>query len=276
MRGPGGIAQDGAVPLTDALAHVVKALQADLPRALIALDFDGTLAPIVADPADSRPAPGTLEALGVLARAGAQIAVITGRDARTAVELGGFDAVPGLIVEGLYGAESWQAGELSAPAEPPELAELRGQLPAVLATHTVDPAVWIEDKRLSLVVHARRAADPEAAIAAARARSAQLAADLGLETHDGRDVLEVRLPGYDKGAVLRRLVERFAPAVVLFAGDDLGDLPAFAAIRALRARGHLAWGIAASAEVAAVSDAADLHVAGPSELVALLTRIAAA
>lgn len=264
------------MPATDVAAELTAALRGRLTRALIALDFDGTLAPIVTDPADSRPAPGTLEALTDLARAGAQIAVITGRDARTAVRLGGFGAVPGLIVEGLYGAESWQAGELTAPAEPPVIGDLRAQLPAIVAAHTLHPEVWIEDKRLSLVVHTRRTGDPAAAIEALRGPVTDLAGQLGLETHDGRDVLEIRLPGYDKGAVLARLVERLAPTVILFAGDDVGDLPAFAAIRTLRAQGHRAWGVAASAEVAAVCDAADLQVDGPAELVALLTRLSEA
>ena len=89
------------------LTEIVTAVRADLPHALVALDFDGTLAPLVPDPAASRPLPGTVTALRTLARRGTLVAVITGRDARTAIELGGFDAVPGLVVEGLYGAETW-------------------------------------------------------------------------------------------------------------------------------------------------------------------------
>jgi trehalose 6-phosphate phosphatase len=256
-------------------ADVVKALRADLPRALIALDFDGTLAPIVADPAQSRPAAGALEALARLGRAGAQIAIITGRDARTAVELGGFDAVPGLVVEGNYGAESWQDGELRSPAEPPEIAKLRERLPAIVTEHTADPAVWIEDKGLSLVVHARRAADPDAAIEALRQPVGELAQQLGLDSHDGRGVLEIRMPGYDKGAVLLRLIDRFDPTAVLFAGDDLGDLPAFAVVRDVREQGRVAWSIgASSAEVPELAEVADVHVEGPAGVVAVLTALA--
>jgi trehalose 6-phosphate phosphatase len=257
------------------VADVVHALRGDLPRTLIALDFDGTLAPIVTDPAASRPEPGVIEALAVLARAGAHIAVITGRDARTAAELGGFDAVPGLVIEGLYGAESWQAGQLTAPPEPAEIGELRARLPSLLAAHVDDPEVWIEDKRLSLVVHTRRAADPSAAILSLREPISDLAAQLGLEVHDGRHVLEIRLAGYDKGAVLRRLVARFDPSAVLFAGDDVGDLPAFAAVGELRERGLRAFGVAASsAEVSALDEVADLHVDGPAGVLALLTALA--
>jgi trehalose 6-phosphate phosphatase len=179
-----------------------------------------------------------------------------------------------VVIEGLYGAESWQAGELTALAEPPEIGLLRERLPSVVAAHTDDPEVWIEDKRLSLVVHTRRAADPAAELSALRAPVSELAAQLGLETHDGREVLEIRLPGYDKGSVLRRLVARFDPAAVLFAGDDIGDLPAFSVVRALRERGVPAWGVAASsAEVSALDEAADVHVDGPAGVLELLIAL---
>jgi trehalose 6-phosphate phosphatase len=264
------IQQDGDV----LVAEVVQALRGELPRTLIALDFDGTLAPIVSDPAASHPEPGVIGALAALARAGAQIAVITGRDAGTAAELGGFEAVPGLVIEGLYGAESWQAGELTTPDEPAAIGRLRDQLPSLLAAHSSDPQVWIEDKRLSLVVHTRRAADPGAELSSLRQPVSDLASSLGLEVHDGRHVLEIRLPGYDKGAVLRRLVVRFEPSAVLFAGDDVGDLPAFGVVPELRDRGLLAFGVAASSsEVSALDEVADLHVDGPAGVLQLLVAL---
>ncbi|MEP7021862.1 MAG: trehalose-phosphatase [Pseudonocardiales bacterium] len=263
------------MPPADAVAEIAIAVRAALPRTLIALDFDGTLAPIVADPAESRPEPGVIDALTVLAQAGAQIAVITGRDAGTAARLGGFDAVPGVVIEGLYGAENWHGGELVTADAPPAINELRARLPALVTAATSDPGVWIEDKRLSLVVHTRRAGDPDAALDAIREPLGELSASLGLETHDGRNVLEIRMPGYDKGAVLRRLVDHFEPDVVLFAGDDVGDLPAFGVVRALRARGQRAWGVAASSdEVLALDGAADVHVDGPAGVLALLIALA--
>jgi trehalose 6-phosphate phosphatase len=255
--------------------ELVAALRADLPHALIALDFDGTLAPIVPDPADSRPAPGAVSALRALAEAGAQIAVITGRDAETVVDLGGLDGIPGVRVAGLYGVEAWHRGRLSTVATPAAIERLREQLPEVLRSHGADPAVWIEDKRLSLVVHGRRASDPDAALASVAGPVAELAGRLALEVHAGRGVLELRLPGFDKGGALRALVEELSPRAVLFAGDDVGDLPAFAAVRALRADGLAAWGVAAaSAEVPEVRQAADLCVDGAPGVVALLNAVA--
>ena len=243
-----------------------------LDGALVALDFDGTLAPIVADPQAARPLPGTEAAVTALTRRGARVAVVTGRDAATAVRLSGLQGVPGLVVAGLYGAEVWRAGALDAPPEPPELAAMRASLPGTVAA---EPALWIEDKRLSLVVHARRAADPDAALAAVIPQVQRLAADLGLEVHPGRNVLELRLPGFDKAGAVRRLLDTAAPTAVLYAGDDVGDLPAFALMRELRAAGTPAWSVcAASDEAPGVAAAADLAVEGPPGVLALLQALA--
>jgi len=251
---------------------LVDTLRADLAHALVAVDFDGTLAPIVPDPADSRPAPGAIDALRTLAVRGAQVAVITGRDARTVVGLGGLEAIPAVIVEGLYGAEQWHDGRLITLPEPEALLRLREQLPPLVAAG--DPQLWVEDKRLSLVVHGRRAADPEAALDPLREPVARLGERLGLDVHRGRGVLELRLPGYDKGTALRRLVDEVRPAGVLFVGDDVGDLPAFEAVAQLRRDGTPAWSVAAvSADVPEVAQAADIRVDGPAGVVALLTEL---
>ncbi|MBN9619387.1 MAG: trehalose-phosphatase, partial [Actinobacteria bacterium] len=143
------------------ITDLIDALRPRLDGALIATDFDGTLAPLVPDPEASRPVPGAVDALVALAGKGARIAVVTGREAAVAVRLGGLDAVPGIVVAGLYGVQTWSAGILHSPESPPVVDALRARLPEAL--DGADPDVWIEDKGLSLVVHARRAADPPAA-----------------------------------------------------------------------------------------------------------------
>lgn len=251
-------------------AGIVAALRPQLAGALVATDFDGTLAPLVPDPERSRPVPGTVEALTALAGRGAQVAVITGRDARTVLRLGGLAAVPGVVVAGLYGMETWQDGTLSTPDTPEAIDRLRERLPAVLERG--DPDVWLEDKRLSLVVHARKAADPDAALAALHEPVANLAAELGFEVHPGSDVLELRLPGYDKAGALARLAADHE--AVLFLGDDLGDLPAFGEVRRLRDSGRTAYGVGVrSSNVAELDGAADAYVEDPVAAVALLTEL---
>jgi trehalose 6-phosphate phosphatase len=90
-------------------------------------------------------------------------------------------------------------------------------------------------------------------------------------------VLELRPHGIDKGAALQGLVAERTAGSVLFCGDDLGDLAAFAAVRSLRASGIPGCAVAsASPEATAVAEAADVVVDGPSGVVALLESLAQA
>lgn len=253
----------------------LAALLADPGHALLAVDFDGTLAPIVADPPTARPAPGSVDALTRLSARLGRVAVVTGRPAGFVADVAGLAVVPGLLVFGQYGLERWTDGVLTVPDQPVGMADVRTALPALLAA--ADPGVWVEDKELSLVVHTRRAADPLAALAELTEPVRALAEAHGLATNAGRNVLEIRPPGVDKGGALRALVDAERPTAVLFAGDDLGDLPAFSVVAELRADGLPGLTVAsASPETAAVADRADLVVDGPAGVTALLAALAAA
>jgi trehalose 6-phosphate phosphatase len=251
-------------------------------EAVIASDFDGTLSPIVADPAAARAYPGAAQALARLASLVGTVAIITGRPAADAVELGDLAHVPGLIVLGHYGAERWADGTVTAAPAVDGIALARELLPGILAglrgaggQHC--DGIRTEDKGSALAVHTRQAADPAGALELLRQPVADLARRAGLAVEPGRFVLELRPQGMDKGRALRSLVAERAAASVLFCGDDLGDLPAFAAARALRAEGIAACTVAsASPEVPEVAEAADLVVDGPAGVVALLSALAGA
>ena len=251
---------------------MIERIKAELTGALIGLDFDGTLAPIVPDPMRARPVPGIPETLIRLAERGARIAVVTGRDARTVLELSGLGGVPGMLVSGLHGAETWQDGELRTREEPPGLAELRTLLPPMLP-----PDVWLEDKRLSLVLHARRAARPEQALAELNRFVPELVAEHGLEAHPGKLVIEIRIPQLSKATALDSLLAGGAsePTAALFAGDDLGDLPAVQAVRRWAERtGRPALTVAVG-EVGELRAETDLALADPAALAELLAELAA-
>jgi trehalose 6-phosphate phosphatase len=254
----------------------LDALLANPGRALIGTDFDGTLAPIVAEPTAARAYPGAVPVMTRLARAVGTLAVITGRPAPEAVAYGGLGAVPGLIVLGDYGRQRWQDGTLTQPDPPPAVQAAREALPGVLGRAGVPDGIWVEDKVHALAVHFRRLADPESALRVLRGPLNDLAARLGLSADQGRMVIELRPPGVDKGAALTGLVRERAADPVVFCGDDLGDLPAFSAVRALRAEGILGCAVAsASAESPQVAEQADLVVDGPEGIVALFGAIAA-
>ena len=156
---PEGTTPEGAAGLA--------AIAADPGHALIALDFDGTLAPIVSEPSAARPHPDALPALQRLAAGVGTIAIITGRPATVAVELGGFAGIPGLIVLGHHGYDRWEDGRVTSPPPPPEVVQARTLLPRVLAKVGPPEGTRVEDKGHALVVHYRKTADPQAALAEA-------------------------------------------------------------------------------------------------------------
>jgi trehalose 6-phosphate phosphatase len=263
------------VPRTAEGRAALEAILSDPAAALIAMDFDGTLSPIVADPREARAHPGAVASLRELAGLVGTLAVITGRPAGEAVELGGFGRIPGLIVLGHYGWERWEDGTLAAPPPPPGVATARARLPELLAEAGAPEGTRIEDKGSALAVHTRRTADPAAALAAVADPLADLAAATGLTLEPGRLVIELRPPGMDKGSALAALAAERKSGAILFAGDDLGDLPAFGAVRALRAAGHPGLTVcSASGEVSELAAEADLVVAGPDEVAALLRALA--
>ena len=249
----------------------LTAVRSDPSRALVVLDYDGTLAPVVADPGRAHPAPGAVAALRQL-QVG-RLAVVTGRAADVAVRLGGLDAVPSLVVLGQYGAQRWEAGHLSSAGVPPGLAEAAAELARLLC----GTGAALEDKGLSLSVHTRGAADPAGLLAALSGPVAEIARRAGLSVHPGRLVLEVRPAGFDKGQAVLTLAEP-APGAVCVVGDDVGDAPMYDAVRELRARGVPGVTVFAdSAEgPAALRDAADLVVPGPDGVVAFLQTLAQA
>jgi len=183
--------------------------------------------------------------------------------------------VPGLIVLGHYGAQRWHDGVLSDPPVPPGVQAVREALPGLLAAAGAPEGTFVEDKGSALAVHTRRTADPAAALARLREPLSKLADSTELTLEPGRLVLEFRPPGMDKGAALRRLAAERAAGSVLYCGDDLGDLTAFAAIRDLRAQGVPGCAVASeSTESPQVAAAADLAVDGPDGIVRFLADLA--
>lgn len=269
-------------PSTPAGAAGLSAILAEPARALVAVDYDGTLAPIVERPGEAIPHPEAVATLGRLAGAVGAVAVITGRPVSDVLDLGGMRAAAGLdrlVILGQYGLERYDAatGALPMPEPPAGVAFARQRLPGLLEIAGVPPEVAIEDKGSALVVHTRRLPDPAATLERLRAPLAALAEKAGLEAVPGRLVVELRPAGTDKGRALTELARSRDAGAVLFAGDDVGDLPAYDAVERLRADGVPGVTVCSdSAEVTALRERADIVVGGPGGVVALLAALTAA
>jgi trehalose 6-phosphate phosphatase len=252
---------------------------------LVALDFDGTLAPIVDDPEVALIHPRAHDVLVELADRVRAIAVVTGRPARQVLALGGLDEVGDaigeggreLVVLGQYGNERWTSAErrVVSPKPPAGLASFIGDLPRLLRRAEASDA-WVEEKGLAVAVHTRRSADAKGAFDRLLPVLSEAAADRHLSIEPGRLVIEVRAPGMDKGIALRRLVAEYDARGIVFVGDDLGDVPAFETVRALGAEGMPGLLVCSgSDEESALRALSDLVVPGPDGVMDFLTALAA-
>ncbi|HEU5353342.1 MAG TPA: trehalose-phosphatase [Actinocrinis sp.] len=257
---------------SDAIGALVARTTARLSEYGFFFDFDGTLAPIQQDPESVHPVPGAAKALAALASNAALAAVVSARPVGfLAGRLGG---VPGLQLHGLYGLEYSPDGGatvITAPeAEPyaPVIARVVAQ------AREAFPGALIEDKRLSCALHFRTDPSLEPAIESWAALHAEAH---GLRLQHGRMVVELKPPlDTDKGAVVLRAAADLAGA--WYFGDDLGDLPAFAALAKLAAEqpGFHAVRVAvgtAEGRGAALGEHADVLLDAPESVPTLLDSL---
>jgi trehalose 6-phosphate phosphatase len=248
------------------LDDLLAPLRADPGAAAVMCDFDGTLSPIVEDPVTARPVDGAVDALDALAARYRVVAVISGRPVRF------LQAVLPSSVEliGLYGLEWLRHGE---PVDHPQAEAWRPVIDAVArdALAQLPAGVLVEPKGLSLTVHYRTVPEREADV---EAWATKAAAGPGLDVRPAKMSVELHPPlAVDKGTTVRALAAGLDAAC--FVGDDVGDLPAFAALADLRAAGVGSAAVAVrSAElVPEVAAAADAVVDGPAGAVSALRSL---
>lgn len=262
-------------PRTTAGSAALERIVAAPSSAVLAFDFDGTLAPVVPDPRDARAHPRVVALLRALSPLVRSVVVVTGRPALRAVEYGGLDAVPGVVVLGQYGRERWEGGALTVPDTVLGVQQARDALPELLKDLGAPEGVFIEDKGHALAVHTRRTADPEAALDLVGIPLAELASETGLVVEPGRLVIELRPDGMDKGVALAEFVTERRAETVLYTGDDLGDVAAFDVVERLRLGAVAGITVCSgSTEVRGLAERADLVVDGPDGVVALLEALA--
>ncbi len=210
--------------LTQALARL-----AATDTLLVALDFDGTLAPLVEHADDARPLPASAAAVaGLGALPDTFTALISGRALdslrRTAAP------EPETLLIGSHGAEAWTGPNAQPLRLTAEQADLLSRAREAVETVTrAHPGTWLEAKPAGVVLHTRSAPDDVASAATDAARR-ELGALDGVQLTDGKRVLEASVVHTNKGEGIRALREITGATAVLFAGDDVTDEHGFTAL----------------------------------------------
>lgn len=254
--------------MADTLDQELTALAADPTRRplLVALDFDGTLAPLQDDPSHSRITPEGVEVLARLAATpGVAIAMVSGRamqDLHTLAQVPG-----GTFLIGSHGAERARVTTFGLDRDVVQLSDEQADRLAALGAEAARIArgrdgVWVESKPTAVVVHTRLA-DTELA-GPAEAEAIALGERLGSGVLHGKDVVEISVLRASKGEALTALRDELAAPVVLYAGDDVTDEHAFEALR----------DDDVTIKVGPGQTAARYRVDGPDELVAALGLLA--
>lgn len=200
---------------------------------LLALDYDGTLAELSADPARALPYPGVRDELARLTavRAPLRLAIITGRRLE---EVRRFLQIErGVEFSGLHGLERLTPdGRVTAPPQLasyiPELERLRNWLRAKVPQNR---GLWVEDKQLTLGLHYRLAEPAEAAALCAEFEAFAASETPRLKLMHLKMLLEAIPPIANKGSILREYKASLpASYATAYFGDDRTDEDAFAVL----------------------------------------------
>ena len=200
---------------------------------LLALDYDGTLAEISADPSRALPCPGARDELTRLLEVSAhlRIAIITGRRLEEVRRL--LQIKRGVAFSGLHGLERLESdGRVTAPPQlasyVPELDKLRNWLRAKVPQNR---GFWIEDKQFTLGLHYRLAEPTEAAALCAAFEAYAAAETPRLKLMHLKMLIEATPPLANKGSILREYKASLpASYITAYFGDDTTDEDAFAVL----------------------------------------------
>ena len=196
---------------------------------LVAMDFDGTMAPLVDHAGDARALPRSAAAFAALTELSrTTTALISGRalDSLRAVA----SPPEETLLIGSHGAEVWMgpgSSELMLDdAQRELLAEVRRELEGIVEQA---PGTLLEDKPAGVVLHTRLAADDVAEDAVAAARTV-LQDRSGVFLKSGNRVLETSVVNASKGEGIAFLRQASGATAVAFAGDDTTDEDALASL----------------------------------------------
>jgi trehalose 6-phosphate phosphatase len=260
------------------LERLLAPIREDPGRSAVLTDVDGTIAPIVTDPADAAVPESTRELLRALAKRYALVGCLSGRRALDARRIVGLDE---LAYSGNHGFELLLPGDEEVRPDP-SLDGHEGDAPGFVEgldrSELERVGIRTEDKGAIVGLHWRGSENEGAAESLAHEIASE-AEWQGLVPHRGRKVLEIRPNvAINKGGAVAALLASRPVEAALYGGDDRTDVDAFTALRTLREDGQLrataCIAVASDESPPEVSAQADITVDGPEGFVRVLEALA--
>ncbi|MFT4030359.1 MAG: trehalose-phosphatase [Protaetiibacter sp.] len=214
-------------PLVGALREIAR-----VRRLLVALDFDGTLAPEVDSPETARATPEARDAvLRLRALPNTRVALVSGRALRSLMQVS--ELPDDVLLVGSHGIElrlDDPGFRVSLDTAELERVDVLQDVLSQVADSIDD--VWLESKPAGFALHTRLASDEDSRLAHLVAlREARAEVD-DLTIREGKNVLEFAVRSTTKGEAIEHLRRYTAADAVFYAGDDVTDEDAFDALQA--------------------------------------------
>lgn len=227
LTGAGIIRPGVPDPLRGAVARI-----AETERLLVALDFDGTLAPLVDRPEDARATARARAAIERLATSDdTRVAIVSGRALESLNQVA--SPPDHTLLSGSHGVElQLDAGVATIDLRDAELAKLERLSTIVEEVAAGAEGAWIERKPAGLALHTRRLNSTAGTALQHAARERVDAELIGITVRTGKAVLEFAVRSSDKGESLTRLRQHVGATATIYVGDDVTDEDAFATLDA--------------------------------------------
>ncbi|KZE94574.1 MULTISPECIES: bifunctional alpha,alpha-trehalose-phosphate synthase (UDP-forming)/trehalose-phosphatase [unclassified Agromyces] len=213
----------------DALRSAVARI-AEVERLLVALDFDGTLAPLVDRPEDARATERARAAIERMSQhEDTRVALVSGRALDSLKDVASPPVAA--LLSGSHGVElQLDASGVTIDLRENELTRLEQLIDIVENAASAADGAWVERKPAGIALHTRKLGATAGAALQREARERVEQALPGLATRTGKNVLEFAVRASDKGEAVTRLRQHAGADAVLYVGDDVTDEDAFATL----------------------------------------------
>lgn len=236
------------------------------PVLLVAVDFDGTLAPLVDDPMTARMTASARTAIDALRRLPhTYVALVSGRSLADLRVIAEHTDDSDIVLAGSHGAEFWMPGVGALTNVDPSAAAVRDALADRVESVIEDVrGAWVERKTFGFAVHSRLVDEAIAPEVHRRADAIVAVAAPSWRRREGHHITEYAFRAEGKDTAIAMLRQRLGATAVLFAGDDVTDEDALASL----ADGDV------GVRVGAGETAATVRVHDIAELAGLLSALA--